>query len=142
MLQMLKKAFSAVGVFAVVSAAGLTPFTTIQASAVTPTASVVAPHKLGLTSAQSNAVAKAKSYLRYSAFSRVGLIDQLEFEGFSTKVSTFAVDYIRVSWRNQAYKKAQSYLKYSSFSLTGLIEQLEFEGFTHSQAVYGAKKAY
>ncbi len=57
-------------------------------------------------------------------------------------MATFAVDHIRVSWRNQAYKKAQSYLDLTAFSLEGLIDQLEFDGFTHSQAVYGARRAY
>lgn len=96
----------------------------------------------GLTSAQENAIRKAKDYLRFTAFSREGLIDQLVFERFSRKVATFAVDHIRVSWRNQAYKKAQSYLDLTAFSLEGLIDQLEFDGFTHSQAVYGARRAY
>jgi hypothetical protein len=38
--------------------------------------------------------------------------------------------------------KAKSYLSFMSFSRDGLIDQLEFEGFTHSQAVYGADRAY
>ena len=40
------------------------------------------------TVAQSNAKKSATSYLKYSAFSRTGLIDQLEFEGFSTADAT------------------------------------------------------
>ena len=32
---------------------------------------------------QKNAVKKAESYLSFSSFSREGLIDQLEFEGFT-----------------------------------------------------------
>ena len=87
-------------------------------------------------------MAKAKSYLRIMAFSRSGLIEQLTYEGFSRRNATFAVDYIDVSWMNQAYKKAKSYLQTMPFSLSSLIEQLEYEGFTHRQAVYGAKQAY
>ncbi len=89
------------------------------------------------TVSQSNAVSKAESYLRYSAFSRSGLIGQLEYEGFSTADATYGVDHVQVDWYEQAEKKASSYLKYSSFSRQGLIDQLEFEGFTHDQAVHG-----
>ena len=44
------------------------------------------------TVAQSNAKKSATSYLKYSAFSRTGLIGQLEFEGFSTADATYGVD--------------------------------------------------
>lgn len=90
-----------------------------------------------LTVAQSNAVEKALSYLDFSAFSRKGLIDQLEYEGFSSDDSKFAVDYIEVDWFEQAAKKAESYLEFSAFSRKGLIDQLLFEGFTKDEAEYG-----
>ena len=35
-----------------------------------------------MTIGQKNALGKAETYLKYSAFSRTGLINQLEFEGF------------------------------------------------------------
>lgn len=98
------------------------------------------------TPGQDNAIAKAESYLDYSAFSRKGLIEQLEFSQFSTADAIFAVEHLEaeggVNWNDQAVKKAKSYLDYTSFSLQGLIEQLEFSGFTPSQAEYGANKAY
>ena len=86
---------------------------------------------------QLNAIGSAKSYLDYTAFSRTGLIKQLEFEGFSTEDATFAVDNVDVDWMEQAAKAAQNYLDFSSFSKQGLIDQLEFEGFTSDQAAYG-----
>jgi len=86
---------------------------------------------------QRNARAKAADYLDYSAFSRSGLIDQLEFEGFSTSDATYGVDALNVDWNVQAAKKAADYLDYSPFSRSGLIDQLLFEGFTRSQAEYG-----
>ena len=89
------------------------------------------------TVAQSNAKKSATSYLKYSSFSRTGLIDQLVFEGFSTADSTYGVDAQNADWNVQAAKSAKSYLKYSSFSRTGLIDQLIFEGFTQAQAEYG-----
>lgn len=85
-----------------------------------------------------NAVAKAESYLDFSAFSRTGLIDQLEFEDFSTADATYAVDHVKVDWTEQAAKKAKSYMDMSSFSRGSLIEQLKFEGFTAAQAKHGA----
>ena len=60
--------------------------------------------------AQAEAVESAESYLSYTAFSRKGLIEQLEFEGFSTADATFAVDHITVDWNEQAAKSAKSYL--------------------------------
>lgn len=91
---------------------------------------------------QQNAVRKAQEYLSMSAFSRQGLIEQLEYEGFSTGDATFAVDSITVDWNQQAVKKAQEYLSMSAFSRQGLLEQLEYEGFTPSQAAYGVAAAY
>lgn len=93
------------------------------------------------TLSQQNAVKKAKSYLRFSAFSREGLIEQLEFEGFPTDDAIYGVDHSGANWNEQAVKKAKSYLSYSSFSRSGLIEQLEFEGFTPEQAEYGVRGA-
>ena len=94
-----------------------------------------------LTAAQEQAIGTAQDYLDTSHFSRKGLIDQLEFEGFTSKDATFAVDYLKVNWNEQAVGTAKDYLDTSHFSRSGLIDQLEFEGFTHKQAVYGVDKA-
>jgi Host cell surface-exposed lipoprotein len=101
-----------------------------------------APYSSGLSSGQENARQQAESYLDYSAFSRKGLIEQLEFEGYSTADATYAVDNVTVDWNEQAALKAKDYLDYSSFSRSGLIEQLIFEGFTRAQAEYGVRVAY
>ncbi|MFV8170895.1 Ltp family lipoprotein [Mycolicibacterium peregrinum] len=93
------------------------------------------------TASQRNAVRSAKGYLDYSAFSRQGLIEQLEYEGFSAADATFAVDSIAVDWNVQAAKAAKAYLDYSGFSRSGLIDQLEYEGYTPAQAAYGATAA-
>ena len=90
------------------------------------------------TLGQSNAVAKAESYLDFSAFSRKGLIEQLEFEGFDTADAQYAVDKVDPDWNEQAALKAKSYLEFSSFSRTGLIDQLKFEGFSDAEAEFGA----
>lgn len=90
------------------------------------------------TMGEKNALSKAKSYLNYTAFSYKGLIEQLEYEGFSNEESTYGADNCGADWNEQAAKKAKSYMDYSSFSKSGLIEQLEYEGFTNEQAQYGA----
>ena len=84
-----------------------------------------------------NALASAKNYLDFSAFSAKGLKEQLEYEGYSADEAAYGVDNCGADWNEQAAKKAQDYLDFSSFSRDGLIEQLEFEGFTHEQALYG-----
>lgn len=89
------------------------------------------------TTEQKNALKTAKSYLDYSSFSYTGLIEQLEFEGYSNESATYAVDNCGADWNEQAAKTAESYMKYSSFSRQGLIDQLLFEGFTQEQAEYG-----
>lgn len=90
---------------------------------------------------QSNAVAKAKDYLEFSAFSRQGLIKQLEYDQFSEDDATYAVDNITVDWNEQATKKAKDYLNFSSFSQGSLIKQLEYDGFTPDQASHGVTAA-
>ena len=92
-----------------------------------------------MTMGQKNALKQAKSYLDMMAFSKSGLIKQLEFEGYSTEDATFAVEHCGANWKEQAVKKAKSYLDMMAFSKEGLIHQLEFEGFTNEEAVYGAE---
>ena len=87
------------------------------------------------------AALSAESYLDFGAFSESGLIDQLEFEGFTSDQATRGVNSITVDWNEQAWESAESYLEFSSFSRSGLIDQLLFEGFTQSQATYGVDKA-
>jgi hypothetical protein len=88
------------------------------------------------TLSQKNAIRKAEQYLRVMAFSKPGLIEQLEHEGFSNEEATYAVNQLNVDWKEQAVKKAKSYLDIMAFSRSGLIEQLEFEGFTTEEATY------
>lgn len=89
-----------------------------------------------------NALQSAKDYLDAMSFSRKGLIEQLEYEGYSSSEAEYAVEHCGADWNKQAYDMAKDYLKMMAFSRSSLIEQLEFEGFTHSQAVYGADQAY
>lgn len=92
------------------------------------------------TVSQQNALRKAGDYLDFSAFSRTGLIKQLEFEKYSAEDATWAVDRVKVDWNEQAAKKAKDYLDFSSFSRAGLVDQLLFEGYTPEQAEYGVSQ--
>lgn len=82
------------------------------------------------------AIKEARDYLNVMAFSRTGLIDQLEYEGYSTADSTYAVDSLKVDWRAQAVRMAKSYMSHSAFSRVGLIDQLEYEGFSTADSTY------
>ena len=86
------------------------------------------------TRGEQNALNKANDYLEFMSFSRSGLIDQLEFEGYTTSEAEYAVDNCGADWDEQAVLKAEEYLDFMSFSRSGLIDQLEFEGFTYDQA--------
>ena len=76
----------------------------------------------------------------FTDFSYSGLIEQLEYEGFTSDQATYGVDNCGADWYEQAALSAANYLDFSPFSREELIEQLEFEGFTHDQAVYGAEQ--
>lgn len=90
------------------------------------------------SSGDKNALERAKQYLEYTAFSYSGLIEQLEYEGYSHSEATYGADNCGADWNGQAEKKAKQYIDYSAFSYSGLIEQLEYEGYSHSEAMYGA----
>jgi hypothetical protein len=94
----------------------------------------------GETPSQENARRAAENYLDVMAFSRSGLIDQLKYEGFSKADAEYAVDVLRVDWKEQAAKKAQEYLDSMPFSRAGLIDQLEYEGFSSAEAEYGVSR--
>lgn len=109
-----------------------TPFDSIG-DPIVPSAPV-ASHEPSL--GEKNALRSAMSYLRHTAFSREGLIDQLEFEGYTHDQAVYGVDNCGADWYEQAVKDAKQYLDLMSFSRVGLVRQLEFEGYTHDQAVY------
>jgi hypothetical protein len=98
-----------------------------------------------LTKSQENAIGSAESYLRYSGFSRAGLIDQLEYEQYSPTDAEFAVAHLeqtgQVDWFAEAVESAESYLDYTSFSRAGLIDQLIYEEYTPEQAEHAVSEA-
>ena len=92
------------------------------------------------TMGERNALESARQYLNSMAFSYSGLIEQLEYEGYSNSEATYAADNCGADWYEQAALSAKEYLNSMSFSRQGLIEQLEYEGFTYDQAVYGVEQ--
>ena len=92
------------------------------------------PEGPDLTASQANAVRSAENYVSMTAFSRDGLIEQLEFEQYSTEDATFAVDHINADWGAEAVEKAEDYIDMMGFSKQGLIDQLEFDKFTPEDA--------
>lgn len=105
-----------------------------------PVAEVEEPEQPEMSISQEQAVRKAEDYINLTAFSKKGLIDQLEFEGFSNEDATYGVENIEVNWNEQAAKKAKEYLDLTPFSRNGLIEQLEFEGFSAEEATHGVNE--
>jgi hypothetical protein len=93
---------------------------------------------------EKQAIGSAKQYLALTAFSRLGLIQQLVVgSGYPKRVATYAVDSLRVNYNTQAVKSAKQYLTLTHFSCSGMIQQLEIGSqFTKAQATYGAKKTH
>lgn len=77
---------------------------------------------------------KAEDYLKIDAFSKEGLIEQLEYEGYASSDAEAAVDSLKIDWQKQADKKAKSYLSIDAFSKKGLTEQLKYVGFSSEEA--------
>lgn len=92
------------------------------------------------TTSDSRALESALSYLGTNAFSRQGLIEQLEFEGFSASEAEYAVDNCGADWYKEAALAAIMYMdSVGGFSAESLQEQLEYDGFTSSEAEYGVQ---
>lgn len=91
------------------------------------------------TKGQRNALTRAKEYLNVMPFSYEGLMDQLEYEGYSHEEAVYGADHCGADWYEQAALKAEKYLELMSFSRSRLIDQLEYDGFTNAQAVHGAE---
>ena len=102
----------------------------------------------GVSREYQNALKKAESYLKFTAFSKQGLYDQLTSEygsGFPADAAQYAIDNIDVDWNEQAVKKAESYLDFTSFSEQGLYDQLTSEygsQFTPEQAQHAISVVY
>ena len=116
-----------------------------KTSSSTSAPATTAPAKL--TQQQQSARGEANQYLSTQAFSKQGLIDQLDSPdggGYSVNDATVAVDSLTVNWNTEAVQAAKEYLKTQPFSCNDLIQQLDSPDggqFTVAQATYGAHQA-
>ncbi|MGI6217177.1 MAG: Ltp family lipoprotein [Coriobacteriales bacterium] len=110
-----------------------------ESTEITKDTTITAQWRKKPTVSQQNALRSAESYLSTNmAFSYSGLVEQLEYEGFSHEDATYAADNCGADWYEQAEKSAESYQELFGFSRSEMIEQLEYEGFTADQAAHGA----
>ena len=95
------------------------------------------PSSTSYQSGNQRAAERARQYLQTQPFSRNGLVEQLEYEGFSHEDAAYGADASGADWDEQAVLKAKQYLTTTAFSESGLIEQLVYEGYTQEQAQHG-----
>lgn len=88
------------------------------------------------TSNEVHALERAKEYLEIISFSRKGLIEQLEYDGFTEQEATYGVDNCEANWNEQAKKTAKMYVEMMQLPKENLIQQLKYEGFTNEQIEY------
>lgn len=79
------------------------PVTTVQTTTAKP--QTAKPVEVKATMGETNALNKAKDYLSIMAFSYSGLINQLEYEGYSASEATYGADHCGADWNEQAAKK-------------------------------------
>lgn len=97
---------------------------------------------------QEEAIEQAESYLDTMPMSRKGLIDQLssEYGGqFPKKTAVFAVNHIKVDWKQEAFESADSYKNNMGMSKAGIFDQLTSEygeQFTGAQAQYAVDRVF
>ena len=91
------------------------------------------------TENQQKALDKANEYVDTLPLSRKGLIKQLEYDGYTTDVATYAADNCSVNWNKEAKEMAEQYMDSTTYTYKDMVQQLEAEGFTKKQAKFGAK---
>ncbi|MDE5801313.1 MAG: Ltp family lipoprotein [Lachnospiraceae bacterium] len=93
-----------------------------------------------LTVGEINALNLAHAYLEAMPFSLNGLIEQLEYEGFSYDEAKYAADNCGADWKEQAVLMGRKYLELYGFSRSDLYEQLKYEGFSSNEAGYALRE--
>lgn len=91
------------------------------------------------TENQQKALDKANEYVDTLPLSRKGLIKQLEYDGYTTAVATYAADNCSANWNKEAKEMAEQYMDSTTYTYKDMVQQLETEGFTKEQAKFGAK---
>lgn len=91
------------------------------------------------TENQQKALDKANEYVDTLPLSHDGLIKQLEYDGYTTDVATYAADNCSANWNKEAKEMAEQYMDSTTYTYKEMVQQLEAEGFTKKQAKFGAK---
>lgn len=91
------------------------------------------------TENQQKALDKANEYVDTLPPSHDGLIKQLEYDGYTTDVATYAADNCSANWNKEAKEMAEQYMDSTTYTYKEMVQQLEAEGFTKKQAKFGAK---
>ena len=91
------------------------------------------------TENQQKALDKANEYVDTLPLSHDGLLKQLEYDGYTTDVATYAADNCSVNWNKEAKEMAEQYMDSTTYTYKEMVQQLEAEGFTKKQAKFGAK---
>lgn len=91
------------------------------------------------TENQQKALDKANEYVDTLPLSHKGLIKQLEYDGYTTDVATYAADNCSANWNKEAKEMAEQYMDSTTYTYKDMVQQLETEGFTKEQAKFGAK---
>ena len=78
-----------------------------------------------MTTGQKNALRAAEKYLSVMPFSYSGLIEQLEYESYSTEDATYAADNCSADWNEQAAKSAKKYLDVPVVQIPNIVPQFE-----------------
>ncbi len=81
----------------------------------------------------------AQALIHAKAFSRQGLIDQLESMGHPRSTAESAVDALEADWYEMALKQAASFLSYMTLSGRELASHLTGVGFTEDEADYAVE---
>ena len=91
------------------------------------------------TENQQKALDKANEYVDTLPLSHDGLIKQLEYDGYTTDVATYAADNCSANWNKEAKEMAEQYMDSTTYTYKDMVQQLETEGFTKDRAKFGAK---
>jgi len=82
---------------------------------------------------------KALQFIENLDKSYTGLIEILEFVGYSHEEAVYAADNCNADWNQEAAESARGYMDVKDFSKEELIKQLiDGDGYTKEQAEYGA----
>ena len=94
------------------------------------------------TAGEKNALAAANLYLSTVPYSYQGLIDQLEFDGYTSSEAKYGADNCKADWKELAKLDALNYLGTMPMSEKKLREQLQFDGFLDDEIDYAIETAY